>query len=90
MHGFLPAHNRLLGELVIHTDGNVSRMAARDLKDKKFITLMRQTHTLPFAPMPRLQEEQGSTPVRMGHPGYVFAVFQPIDNIHKQCALSSH
>ena len=53
-------------------------MRADSNNDQKFITLMRQTHTLPYAPLPCtvLKNEKD-----LSHPGTVLAVFQPIDHI---------
>lgn len=56
-------------------------MRADDQRDKKFITLLRQTHTLPFSLLPCTKKKCSPN---LNHPGLVYAVFQPIDHINPQ------
>lgn len=56
-------------------------MAADDHRDKKFITLLRQSHTLPFALLPCTQRRP-NTEQDLNHPGTMYAVFQPVDRIN--------
>lgn len=53
-------------------------MRVADPNDQKFITLMRQSYTLPFAPLPCTAQKSADD---LDHPGEVLAVFQPIDKI---------
>jgi hypothetical protein len=54
-------------------------MRAEQHSDKKFITLLRQSCTLPFAPLPCTALREGK---RLDRAGNMFAVFQPIDKIN--------
>jgi hypothetical protein len=56
------------------------RMRQDDPKDQKFITLLRQTHTLPFALLPCAKSKD----YQSSHPGLLYAVFQPIDHINSK------
>lgn len=58
----------------------VPRMKVNDSEsDRKFITLLRQSHTLPFAPLKTALADGKES---LEHPGAMFAVLQPIDDIN--------
>ena len=59
-------------------------MEADDERDMKFISLLRQSSTLPFAPMPKTISTEKSWRTS---PGTVYAVFQPIEHISKHVLL---